>query len=148
MWMGTIGLCYVCVGIGIVVFVAYLLYGPSVVSMNVGKTIAATSTSETTGVPTVPSVTVVPSVPSPVDSAAGAFFSCSNGKSLKADFKNSSVALTLSDGRAMILPHALSADGARYANADESFVFWNVGNTAFIEEAGTRTYDGCSTSAQ
>jgi membrane-bound inhibitor of C-type lysozyme len=36
---------------------------------------------------------------------------------------------------------AFSCDG--YANRDESFVFWNKGRAAFIEEGGTRTYTGC-----
>ena len=49
----------------------------------------------------------------------------------------------LSDGRVLRLPQALSASGARYANAAESIVFWNKGNTAFIEEKGNTTYDGC-----
>jgi membrane-bound inhibitor of C-type lysozyme len=30
----------------------------------------------------------------------------------------------------------MSGSGARYANADESFVFWNKGDTAFITEGG------------
>ena len=51
--------------------------------------------------------------------------------------------LVLSDGRVLRLPQALSASGARYANAAESIVFWNKGNTAFIEEKGKTTYDGC-----
>jgi Membrane-bound lysozyme-inhibitor of c-type lysozyme len=58
-------------------------------------------------------------------------------------FYSDRVSLTLSNGRRITLPHALSADGARYANADESFVFWNKGNTAFIEEQGTTTWSGC-----
>ena len=60
-------------------------------------------------------------------------------------FYSDRVSLTLSNGRRITLPHALSADGARYANADESFVFWNKGNTAFVTENGTTTYDGCVT---
>ena len=51
--------------------------------------------------------------------------------------------LVLSDGRVLRLPQALSASDARYANAAESIVFWNKGNTAFIEEKGKTTYDGC-----
>jgi membrane-bound inhibitor of C-type lysozyme len=60
-------------------------------------------------------------------------------------FVGSSVELTLSDGRRLTLPQARSADGARYANPDESFVFWNVGDTATIQENGTETYSGCVT---
>src|SRR5581483_12293852 len=36
------------------------------------------------------------------------------------------------------------ASGARYANADESFIFWNKGTTAFITENGQTTYANCS----
>lgn len=74
-------------------------------------------------------------------------FGCDGGKSVAAVFTNgpqSSVALTLSDGRKVSLPQAMSGSGARYANADESFVFWNKGNTAFIEEGGKTTYAGCA----
>ena len=60
-------------------------------------------------------------------------------------FYKDRVNLILSDGRQMTIPHALSADGARYANADESFVFWNKGNTAFITEQGATTYSDCIT---
>lgn len=76
-----------------------------------------------------------------------AHFSCRSGKSIDATFVNgarSSVRLALSDGRKLSLPQARSASGARYANKDESVVFWNKGDTAFIEEAGKTTYDGCA----
>jgi len=77
-----------------------------------------------------------------------AFFACDAGKTVNAVFTNgaqSSVRLTLSDGREMSVPQVLSGSGARYANGDESFVFWNKGNTAFIEERGKTTYRGCTT---
>ena len=45
-----------------------------------------------------------------------------------------SIALTLSDGRTMTLAQTISADGGRYANADESFVFWDKGNGALVLE--------------
>ena len=75
-------------------------------------------------------------------------FACAGGKSIDATFVNgpsSGVRLVLSDGRKLDLPQAMSASGARYADASESVVFWNKGNTAFLEEAGRTTYDGCST---
>ena len=73
-------------------------------------------------------------------------FICSNNKSVRAVFHTTEkVNLTLSDGRAVVLPLGRSADGARYVNADESFVFWNIGNTATIQENNVTTYDGCST---
>ena len=75
-------------------------------------------------------------------------FACATeGKFIKATFhlpEDESVDISLSDGRAFSLPHALSADGARYANADESLVFWNKGDTAIIQENGSTTYDGCT----
>ena len=77
-----------------------------------------------------------------------AFFACDAGKTVNAVFTNgtkSSVKLTLSDGRELSVPQARSGSGARYANSNESFVFWNKGNTAFIEENGKTTYSGCTT---
>ena len=79
---------------------------------------------------------------------AVAKFTCQGGKTIDATFFASSVDLKLSDGRSMQLPQAMSASGARYANKDETFVFWNKGNTAFITEGageGKETYSGCAT---
>ena len=58
-----------------------------------------------------------------------------------------SVSLKLSDGRSLTVPQAMSASGARYANKDETFVFWNKGDTAFVTEGkdGKETYSGCAT---
>lgn len=73
-------------------------------------------------------------------------FTCASDKSIDATFingKRSSVNLMLSDGRRLALPRALSGSGARYATDDESVVFWNKGNTAFIEEGGKTTYADC-----
>jgi membrane-bound inhibitor of C-type lysozyme len=78
----------------------------------------------------------------PVASAA---FACSDGKSIGASFYQGSVALQLSDGRTQNLPQVAAASGIRYANQDESFVFWGKGNTAFVTEgaAQTQTFSGC-----
>lgn len=72
-----------------------------------------------------------------------AVYGCSENKTINAAFSDKNVALTLSDGRNIELPVAMSASGARYANSDETFVFWNKGDTAFIEEAGQMTYKDC-----
>ena len=90
-----------------------------------------------------------------------AIYTCDGGKTITASFfdlKNppsqlpdimpmptGSVLLALSDGRSMTLPQTISGSGVRYANANESFVFWNKGNTAFIEEGAdqNQTYTGC-----
>lgn len=54
-----------------------------------------------------------------------------------------SVAISLSDGRSMTLPQTISASGIRYANADESFMFWGKGNGAFVLENNVQTFVGC-----
>lgn len=52
--------------------------------------------------------------------------------------------IVLSDGRSFDLPQAISASGARYANSDESFVFWSKGNGAFVLENNVeKNYIGC-----
>jgi membrane-bound inhibitor of C-type lysozyme len=72
---------------------------------------------------------------------------CDENKSITATFTpaDENVELTLSDDRTMTLPHVISGSGARYANEDESFVFWNKGNTAFITENGEETFSNCAT---
>jgi membrane-bound inhibitor of C-type lysozyme len=50
----------------------------------------------------------------------------------------------LSDGRELSLNQTISASGVRYANEDESFVFWNKGNGALILENNVeKSYIGC-----
>jgi membrane-bound inhibitor of C-type lysozyme len=70
-------------------------------------------------------------------------FLCDDGKAISTKFREREVSLALSDGRSMILPQTISASGARYANEDESFVFWNKGDTAFIQEGEEYTYENC-----
>ncbi len=80
-----------------------------------------------------------------------ALFTCDEGKTIRATFYPSDdayVDLVLSDERALSIPRAISASGARYAKEDESFVFWNKGNTAFVTENETTTYAGCVTEVE
>jgi membrane-bound inhibitor of C-type lysozyme len=75
-------------------------------------------------------------------------FFCDTSKSITATFyptDDKFVDLKLSDNRNMSVPHAVSASGARYAKPDESFVFWNKGDTAFVTEgaSSTQTYSNC-----
>ena len=82
------------------------------------------------------------------DKATGSFinsvtFSCAGNKTIQVLFFDDKAEITLSDGRHMLLLQAISASGARYANPDESFVFWNKGNTAFIEESHKTTFKDC-----
>ena len=76
---------------------------------------------------------------------ATANFKCAKGKSIAATFYADSVDLKLSDGRSMKLPQVISGSGARYANENESFVFWNKGDTAFVTEGTDEkmTYSDC-----
>ncbi len=134
MWHGTVAFSLIAAGAAIIVGTAYLLYGPNPSKMtNATSTAATTTVSKPISLPTFPE---------------GFRFDCDAGKAIEAAFSKSSVQLALSDGRSMILPQTISGSGARYANPDESFVFWNKGNTAFITENGTNTYDGCVTQQQ
>lgn len=76
---------------------------------------------------------------------ATATYSCDAGKTIEASFYRDHVSLVLSDGRKLSEPQVTSASGVRYANKDESFVFWNKGNTAFITEGnpGVQTFSNC-----
>ncbi len=70
-------------------------------------------------------------------------FDCIEGKAIDVQFQGDMVFLELSDGRSNALDQVISASGARYANSDESFIFWNKGKTAFVEEKGVVTYKDC-----
>jgi membrane-bound inhibitor of C-type lysozyme len=72
-----------------------------------------------------------------------ATYSCANAKKIQAVFFEDKVELMLSDARSLLLLHAMSGSGARYTNTDQSFVFWNKGNTAFIEERAKVTFKDC-----
>jgi|GEM_PF-1529730 len=64
-------------------------------------------------------------------------FYCDDSRIITASFyigDDKFVDLVLSDDRKLSVPRVISASGARYANADETFVFWNKGETAFITE--------------
>lgn len=78
-------------------------------------------------------------------------FTCDKEKTATATFypgDDKYVDLVLSDGKFLSVPRAISASGARYANTDESFVFWNKGKTAYITENGTTTFANCVTKTE
>ncbi len=58
-----------------------------------------------------------------------------------------SVAISLDGGPTMKLSQTVSGSGVRYANADESFVFWNKGTEALIMRDGVMElqYTNCLT---
>jgi putative hemolysin len=82
---------------------------------------------------------------STADVINSALFNCAENKTIQAVFLKDKVTLTLSDGRHLLLSQGMSGSGARYVNTDESFVFWNKGDTAFIEEGNVSTYKDCVT---
>ncbi len=81
-------------------------------------------------------------------------FYCAEEKNITASFyigDDKFVDLILNDksntnepARKISLPRAMSGSGARYAKADESMVFWNKGDTAFVEENGVTTFKDCA----
>ena len=95
-----------------------------------------------------------------VQPIATALYSCNGGKTITASYyqgaaapapaegqpptPTGSVKLVFGDGQMMALAQTISADGGRYANADESFVFWNKGNGVMVLENGAeKNYVGC-----
>ena len=70
-------------------------------------------------------------------------FTCANKKTLNAIFVPQAVSLTLSNGKHFTLKQSVSASGARYTDLAESVVFWNKGNTAYLEENNVATYSDC-----
>jgi membrane-bound inhibitor of C-type lysozyme len=115
----------------VVLFVATFYLGFYIGSLVTSADEAATQVSDVT--------------PPGMDIINAALFTCSSGQALYATFRERLVTLVLSDGRKVTIPQAISASGARYATPNESFVFWNKGNTAFIQENGKEIYSGCVT---
>jgi hypothetical protein len=90
---------------------------------------------------------------------ARAVYACDGGKMIGAAFfkgepksvdpgeppvPSGSVRLVLNDGKTMDLAQTISADGGRYANSKESFVFWDKGDSAIVQENGQeKDYANC-----
>ena len=72
-------------------------------------------------------------------------FVCDGNKTINASFYKNFVKLENKEWPAIYLPQTISADGGRYANADESIVFWSKGDTAFVTEGdpNNQTYKDC-----
>ncbi len=79
------------------------------------------------------------------DPVSKVVFVCKDDKTIEATFYADKVDLTLSDGRSMSLPQTMSGSGIRYADADETFVFWSKGDTAFVTEGADEreTFSDC-----
>ena len=95
--------------------------------------------------------------PAPI---ATAYFVCDAGKTISASFYDQKnlkiiapgarpeptgwVELMFGDQSTTSLTQTISADGGRYANADETFVFWNKGRGALVlENSSEKNYTHC-----
>ncbi|HEU5114571.1 MAG TPA: MliC family protein [Candidatus Paceibacterota bacterium] len=94
---------------------------------------------------------------------AAATYFCDKGKIVSAEFYDTptttkpvpgepphpteSVDVSIGGAPTTTLAQTMSADGARFANADESLVFWNKGNTALIMRNNSMDlgYTNCAT---
>jgi len=74
---------------------------------------------------------------------SSAIYRCNDNKFIIADYFDEEVTLRLSDNRLIMLPQTISASGVRFADENEVFVFWNKGETAFIDELGEQTFSNC-----
>lgn len=57
-------------------------------------------------------------------------FACTDGLAFEARFALGMAQIRIKDGRALVLPRAMSASGARYA--DDTAEFWNKGRDAML----------------
>lgn len=69
-------------------------------------------------------------------------YSCGDSRAVAEYFDNDVLKLTFGGNR-YVLNHAVSADGAKYADTDENIVFWNKGRKAYLEISG-KQYPECS----
>ncbi|MFA6354359.1 MAG: MliC family protein [Candidatus Paceibacterota bacterium] len=105
-----------------------------------------------------------PVPPSSLSFVAQANYVCNGGGTIDATFykgeaqpvkpgeppiPSGMVKIILSDGRTFNLSQTISADGGRYANSDESFVFWSKGDGAMVlEDNIEKNYTGCVASTK
>lgn len=73
-----------------------------------------------------------------------ALFTCDGSLKINAQYYSDSVNLILSDGRTISLPQVAGADGVRYANTDESTVFWSKDMSANLLENGINIFKNCA----
>ena len=132
-WNGTVGIFYIGCFAALLIFIAYLLYGPGI-TITVPDFFGANGTT-----------TESATLQAPLSGRSGRLFECEGGRALKAEFAEGTVNLALSDGRQIILPQTVAASGeVRYANPDGSFAFKNIENAILVEENGSVTYANCT----
>jgi len=79
----------------------------------------------------------------PIPGIILAKFSCEDGQLISVTFFKDGARIIMGNGETLTLLRTISGSGARYANQDESFVFWNKGDTAFIERDGEQVLKNC-----
>jgi membrane-bound inhibitor of C-type lysozyme len=84
---------------------------------------------------------VAPTPPVATKPISTANYSCDAGSTIAASFSTNSASLKLSDGRSLVLPQIISADGAQYQQG--SILFVTKGDQAFLQENGNTTYSNC-----
>lgn len=100
---------------------------------------AATPAPAAPAASTPPAVAATDAAESPPAGALRAYvWDCDDGRKLQMRnlFREKAVALDFHEGTQR-LEQTVSASGARYANADESIVFWTKGGAATLERRGT-----------
>lgn len=116
------------------------------VGMQIAETRNAAEMSNSSNASVSSTTAVKPSTSSAV--IADVSYSCENGKKVEAVYTKGQVRVTTNTGTSITLPQTISADGGRYATANESFVFWSKGNDAFIQQTingvSTTTYANCT----
>ncbi len=70
------------------------------------------------------------------------FYDQATGEAVPVTFTKNGVIFISTKLGTMMLPQTISADGARYANEDESIVLWNKGDSIFITQNGTIVFSG------
>ena len=76
---------------------------------------------------------------------AKAKFTCADNKIIESVFYKNVAQIETDSLGVLYLPQTISASGARYASNNDSVVFWNKGETAFITEGNPNspTYKDC-----
>jgi membrane-bound inhibitor of C-type lysozyme len=90
-------------------------------------------------------LTKKPEATAPTPASQTISTSYSNGtETVNAEFDNTNNTVTFTESTlgTVTLPQAMSGSGARYANADESIVFWEHQGEATITKDGTQVFQG------
>lgn len=78
-----------------------------------------------------------------IEGIISARFVCEDNQTVLTTFFKDGAKIMMGNGETFYLARTISGSGARYANIDESFVFWNKGDSAFIERGGVRILNSC-----